>query len=346
MQLNPNLADMKKVLLITKRILLAFTLFVFFSSSLKAQNTDFKIIKTVPIKGDERGWDYLAIDSIHHRLFISRTTHVLVMNLADDSLIGEIPNTLGVHGIAFAYDLNRGFTSNGHANSVTVFDLNSLKVTDTIPVTGADPDCIAYDPFSHRVFTFNGDSGTATVIDARQLKVIGTIHLGGGPEFAVADGEGHIYNNLEDKSEIIKINTTTLQIEARWQTAPGKNPSGLSYDAVNKRLFSGCRDTTLVVMNAENGKIITTLRIGQHIDATAFDPAKKLVFSSNGDGTLTVIQQTDADHYSVLQNAITQKGARTCALDPETHKIYLVTADYTSGRNTVPGTFRLLIVGR
>jgi YVTN family beta-propeller protein len=339
---------MIKIIHLPKTIFLVLVLFSFLISETKAQTTssDFKIQKIIPIKGTERGWDYLAVDSVHHRLFISRSTHVLVVNLDNDSLMGEIPKTLGVHGIAFAYDLNRGFTSNGHANSVSVFDLSSLKVIDTIAVTGADPDCIAYDPFSHRVFTFNGDSGSSTVIDAKELKVIGTIHLGGSPEFAVADGEGNIFNNLEDKSEIIKINTSTLKIEARWPLAPGESPSGLSYDKINKRLFSGCHDTTLVVMNAENGKIISTIRIGHGVDATTYDASRKLVYSSNGDGTLTVIQQTDADHYSVLQNVVTQKGARTCALDVKTHTICLVTADYSTGRNTVPGTFRLLILGK
>ena len=288
--------------------------------------------------GGEGFWDYLTYDPASKLLFISRDNRVMVldpdkisMEDSKDHEMGtmtEITGTDGVHGIALAHDLGKGFTSNGRENSVTVFDLKGLKETNKIKIEGQNPDAILYDPASKRVFTFNGRSKDATVIDATKDTVIATIPLDGKPEFAAADGKGMVYVNIEDKSELTKIDARNAKVVTSWPLAPCESPSGLSIDTKTRRLFSGCHNKLLAVVNADTGKVVTTLPIGEGVDATAFDPGTKLVFTSNGrDGTLTVIQEESADKFSVVQNAETQKNARTMAVNPINHEVYLVTAE-------------------
>ncbi|HEY0407993.1 MAG TPA: hypothetical protein VGC89_19815 [Pyrinomonadaceae bacterium] len=313
------------------------------------------MIKKVTLGGDG-GWDYLTIDSQERRLYISRSTHVMVVDADSGKIVGDIPNTNGVHGIALVPELRKGFTSNGRDSTVTIFDLKTLKVLSQVTV-GKNPDAIIYDPSSKRVFTFNGASNDATAIDANSGVVAGTIPLNGRPEFAVTDASGHIYVNLEDKSEVVKFDAHKLAIEARWPLAPGEEPTGLALDRKHARLFAACANKQLAVLNADNGHLITTLPIGSGVDAASFDPDTNTVFSSNGDGTLTVIHEDAPDKYRVMDNVLTQKGARTLTLDAKTHQIFLVSADFgpppapTPERprprpSIVPGSFALLVVGK
>jgi YVTN family beta-propeller protein len=306
------------------------------------------------VLGGDGGWDYLYCDSAARRIYISRSTHVMVVDADSYAVVGDIPNTLGVHGIAVAPDLNKGFISNGRDNSVTIFDLKALKETDRVAV-GKNPDAIMYDPASKRVFTFNGASQDTTAIDANTGKVAGTIALGGKPEFAVSDEKGHVYVNIEDKSEVAQLDPNKLAVEARWSLAPGEEPSGLAIDRKHHRLFSVCSDKLMVVLNADNGHVVTTLPIGSGTDAAAFDPETGFAFSSNGEGTLTVVHEDSPDKYSVVENVATQRGARTMTLDQKTHRVFSVTAEFgptpapTAERPRprppmVPGTFTLLVL--
>jgi DNA-binding beta-propeller fold protein YncE len=279
------------------------------------------------ILGGEGGWDYLTFDSHRRRVFISRGTHTLVVD-AMGKKVGDIPNTLGVHGIALAPELNRGFTSNGRSNSVTMFELNSLKTIREINAKGENPDAILYDSASRRVFTFNGRSHDASVINATTGEVIGNIPLDGKPEFAQADGAGHVFVNIEDKSELSEIDSNTLKVLNTWPLAPCEEPSGLAFDVAHKRLFAGCGNRMMAVVDADSGKVVTTIPIGDGVDANAFDPETGFVFASCGEGTLTVAHQDTPDKYTVVENVPTQKGARTMTLDPKTHAVYLVTAGF------------------
>jgi len=315
----------------------------------------YHLIKKVTL-GGEGFWDYLKVDPDGRRLYISRGTHVMVVDADTYAVVGDIPDTQGVHGIAIAADLGRGFTSNGRSNTVTIFDLKTLKVLGT-PATDEGPDAIVYDPASKRVFTFNGHGGSTTAIDAATGNVVGTIKLDGRPEFAVPDGKGHIYNNLEDKSLVVEIDTQALKVTQRWPLAPGDSPSGIAMDTQHRRLFSGCHNGMMVVMDADSGKVIATPAIGQGVDANGFDPGTGLAFSSNGDGTLTVVHEDLPDKFTVVDNVQTQRGARTMALDEKTHNVFLVTAEFEPlpagtppserRRPTMkPGTFTLLVVGQ
>ena len=306
--------------------------------------------------GGEGGWDYLTFDAKDGRLFISRSTHVMVVDAEKGSVVGDIPDTQGVHGIALVEDLNKGYTSNGRSSTVTVFDLKTLKVLKQIPV-GKNPDAIIYDPASKRVFTMNGASNDTTAIDAKTDTVAGTIPLEGRPEFAVSDERGHVFVNLEDKSTVVEFDPSKLSVLARWPIAPGEEPSGLAIDRKHSRLFSTGANKTLVILDASTGKVVTTLPIGSGVDAAGFDPETGLAFSSNGDGTLTVIHEDSPDKFTVVENVTTQRGARTLALDTKTHRVYLVTAEFgpppapTPDRphprpSIVPGSFTLLVVGR
>lgn len=312
----------------------------------------YRLVQTIKA-GGEGGWDYLTVDPAARRLYISRGTHVMVLNADTGASVGDIPNTNGVHGIAFAPKLGRGFTSNGRDNSVTIFDLKTLKAIGRVAV-GQRPDTIIFDPKTQRVFTFNGGSDDATAIDARSGKVAGTIALGGRPEFAVADGAGMIYDNIEDKSEIVALDARTLTVKARWPVAPAEGPSGIAMDTKHRRLFSVCDGGKMVVTDADTGKIVATPAIGNGPDAAGFDPQTGLAFSSNGqDGTLTVLHEDGPDAYSVVQTVTTQAGARTMALDTKTHRVFLVTAtpgpatpgDPPRRRSYVPGTFVVLVFG-
>jgi len=315
--------------------------------------TAYTLTNSVVLGGDG-GWDYLTYDSVNRHLFISRGTHVMVVDAAG-TIVGDIPGTGGVHGIAIAADLHEGFTSNGRDGSVTVFDLRTLKTIQTIPIAGKNPDCIVYDPASKRVFTFDGGSNDATAIDAVGLKVAGTIPLPGKPEFAVSNQNGVLFNNIEDKNEIVAIDAKTDQIINTWPIAPCDGPSGLSIDVAHARLFAVCSNKLMAVVDALTGKVLATPAIGAGPDASAFDPGTQLAFSSNGrDGTLTVIHEDSPYAFSVVQTATTKAGARTMALDPVTHTIYLVTANIVTGppapgetrptRTITPGTFALLVL--
>lgn len=307
--------------------------------------------------GGEGGWDYLTYDAEGKRLFISRATRVQVVDPEKGTLITEIPNTTGVHGIALAQDLNKGFTSNGRENTVTVFDLKTLKETAKIKLDGAEnPDAILYDAASKRVLTFNGRSKNSSVIDATNNTIAVTIPLDGKPEFAAADGTGMVYVNIEDKSEIQNIDARSGKVIATWPLAGCEEPSGLAMDQKHHRLFAGCGNKVMAIVNADNGKVITTVPIGQGVDANGFDPGTDLAFSSNGDGTLTVVHEDSPDKFTVADNAQTQRGARTMALNPHNHEVYLVTADFdeqppaegqTRPRRTMkPGSFTLLVMAK
>jgi DNA-binding beta-propeller fold protein YncE len=318
-------------------------------------NAGYHVVKQIKL-GGEGSWDYLTFDAKARRLYISRSTHVMVVDADSGALVGDIPNTAGVHGIAIVSDLNKGFTSNGRDSTVTVFDLKTLKPLKQIPV-GKNPDAIIYDPASKRVFAFNGASQDATAIDPQSETVAGTIALEGRPEFAVADEAGHVFVNLEDKSTIAELDSRKLAVMARWPLSPGEEPSGLAFDRKHRRLFSVCSNKMMVVMDADNGKVLTTLPIGGGVDASGFDPETGLAFSSNGEGTLTVIHEDSPEKFSVVETVATQRGARTMALDSKTHRVFLVTAEFgpppapTPERprprpSIIPGTFQLLIVGK
>ncbi len=316
---------------------------------------EYKIIKTVKL-GGEGGWDCLTVDSQARRLYISRGTHVMVVNADTGEVVGDIPGTNGVHGIALVPALGKGFTSNGRDNTVSVFDLKTLHVSKQIPV-GKNPDIIIYDSESKLVFTGNGGSRDVTAIDPRSETVKGTIPLDGKPEFAVSD-ENHVYVNLEDKSMIARIDSRKLSVDARWPLAPGEEPSGLAIDEKHHRLFAACGNKLMVVVNSENGHVVANVPTGNGVDGAEFDSSGQIAFSPNGsDGTLTVIHEDAPDKFSVVQTLPTQRGARTMTLDPKTHKVFLITAEFgpppppTAERphprpSIVPGSFTLLIVGK
>src|SRR6266481_1977373 len=305
--------------------------------------------------GGDGGWDYLTYDPAGKRLFISRGTRVQVVDPEKGTVVAEIPNTPGVHGIALAQDLGKGFTSNGRENTITVFDLKTLKETARIKLDGGEnPDAILYDAASKRVFAFNGRSKNATVIDAASGNAVGNIALDGKPEFAAEDGKGLVFVNIEDKNEVQVIDARKATVLHSWPMAGCDEPSGLAMDQKHRRLFAGCGNKVMAVVNADDGKVITTIPIGQGVDANGFDPGTELAFSSNGDGTLTVVHEDSADKFTLLRNAETQRTARTMALDTKTHDVFLVAAEFeeqppaegqTRPRRTMkPGTFTLLVM--
>ena len=305
--------------------------------------------------GGEGGWDYLTFDPAGKRLFISRGTHVMVVDPYKGTVLGDIPNTPGVHGIALAQDLGQGFTSNGRENTVTVFDLKTLKETARIKIEAENPDAILYDAATKRVFTFNGRSKNATAIDAVKDTVIGNIPLTGKPEFAAADGKGLVFVNIEDRSEIMAFDARTLNINAHWPIAPCTEPSGLAIDREHQLLFSGCDNELMAITNIATGRVMASLPIGKGVDATAYDPATLTAFSSNGEGTLTVVKGNVAGVFTVFETVPTQKSARTMALDERTHKIYTVAAEFGAAPAAtadtprprppmVPGSFVILVL--
>jgi YVTN family beta-propeller protein len=275
--------------------------------------------------GGDGGWDYLTFDGAGHRLFVTRGDRVVVVDVETGKQVGEIPKTDGVHGVALAPEFGKGFASNGHSNSVTPFDLKTLAPAAEIKV-GDKPDAIIYDPTTKHVLSFNGHSNNASVIDPATSTVVATIALGGAPEFAVADGSGQVFVNLEDKNEVVAIDSKTNTVKAHWSIAPCDAPTGIAMDTESRRVFSACANKILVVSDADKSKVVTTVPIGAGVDAASFDPKQKLIFSSNGDGTLTVIHEVNPSTFVVVENAKTEPGARTQALDPATHTIYLATA--------------------
>jgi len=332
----------------TSLFIIALLLILMQNLIAQTKSNEYKVIKTIPVEGTG-SWDYLTVDSPSQRLFISHGTCVDVLDLKTDKVIGQIPNTTGVHGIACVPALNKGFISAGKLDSVIVFDLKSLKVIDKIS-TGKNPDAILYDSFSNRIFTFNGKSNSVTAIDAKTDAVIGTMPVSGKPEEAVSNGKGIIYCNIEDKSTIVKFDPKTLKIEAEWPLDPNKEPSGLAFDTKANRLFSACSDSKqIVVMDATNGKIIATLPMGDRCDGIIYSSKDHNAISSNGEGTLTVVHQDGPDAYKVIQTVPTKKSAKTIAYDETTGKIYLSCADVTveNGKKIIaPGSFKILVVSK
>ncbi len=327
--------------------------FLLFATSIAAGAAASYHLANSYLLGGDGGWDYLTYDSAAKRLFVSRSTHVMVVDPLKGVVTGDIPDTPGVHGIAIAQDLGKGFTSNGTDGTVTVFDLSSLAKLATVQTGAKNPDGIAYDPASKRVFTFNGGSNDATVIDATKNAVVATIPLGGRPEFPAVDGRGMVYDNIESTSEIVAIDARSAKIVSRFPLGTCEGPSGLSMDAPHRRLFTACTGQ-MGVIDADSGKVIATIPTGAGTDATRYDEATGMAFASNGrDATLTVVHEDDPDHFRLVQNAATAPGARTMALDSQSGNVYLVTATLvenpsaTSNRNRyrpVPGTFRLITI--
>jgi YVTN family beta-propeller protein len=321
--------------------------------SLQGNAQHYKVSGRIPL-GGEGGWDYLFADSANGQLYVSHGTQVEVVDLASEKPVAKITGMKRIHGIAVANDLNRGYISDGGDDVVLIFDLKSNAVLQKVPA-GKNPDGILYDPYSRRVFAFNGRSNDVTAIDAASGKVAGTIALDGKPEFPVSDGKGNVYANIEDKSEIVQLDPQTLKVKKTWPLSPCEEPSGLAIDLEARRLFSVCSNNKMAVVNADSGQVIATVAIGDGPDAAAYDPGSKLVFSSNGSGTLTVVGQSSPDKYSVLENVPTERSARTMTLDTRTHKIYLsaaqlgatpeATADNPHPRpKIVPDSFHILVV--
>jgi YVTN family beta-propeller protein len=286
----------------------------------------YRVVKKIAV-GGEGGWDYITFDARSHRLFASHGTKVEVISTDSDKVIGDIPKTEGVHGIAVANEFGRCFISNGRASTVSIVDLQTLKLLDTVSV-GKNPDAILYDPFSRCVFVFNGRSNDATILDAKKGTVVTTLPLGGKPEFSVTDGKGHVFVNIEDKSEIVAIDSKEMKILSRWPIKPGEEPSGLAIDVKNNRLFSVCSNKLMVVLNAENGAVLASVPIGDRTDGCAFDGQTGLAFSANGEGTMTVVREESPAKFSVLETVQTQIGGRTITVDPATHTLYIPTAEF------------------
>jgi YVTN family beta-propeller protein len=314
------------------------TLFCLFATAaMAAPPSGYHIIKKVTVPG-AGGWDYVTVDDIGRRVYIAHATQVEVLDADTDALVGTIPNTPGAHGVAVASEFGRGFISAGKSDSVIIFDLKSLNKLGEVKV-GKKPDAIIYDPATKHVFVMNGDSDNTTVINAADGKVVGTIDLGGGPEFAVADGKGNVYINLEEKAETVHIDSNGLKVLHHWPLAPGKTATALAFDPQTRRLFAGCRGGQLmVVLDADSGKVITTAPIGERVDAGAYDPETKLVFESTGDGKVAIFHQDSADKYTFLENFVTSPGSKTMGLDPKTHNLFVPA--------NLGGTFTILVLGQ
>jgi len=297
------------------------------AAAMAAAGPGYHAISTYKV-GGEGGWDYLTVDASARRLYISRGTHVIVLDTDSGKNAGDIPDTPGVHGIALAPELGKGFTSNGREGTVSIFDIKTLASSGSKVKVGDNPDAILYDPATKRVFTFNGRSQDSTAIDAASGKVLGTIKLDGKPEFAASDAKGEIFVNIEDKSELVAIDPNKLEIKAKWPLAPCTEPSGLAIDRKNRRLFVGCDNKMMAVVDADSGKVLATPAIGEGVDATAFDDETGLAFASCGEGVVTVVKEESPDKFSVAENVTTQPGARTMALDAKTHNVFTVTAKF------------------
>jgi YVTN family beta-propeller protein len=326
---------------------IGFAVLMISGSSLIAQS-NYKMANKIHVEG-EGGWDYLTVDEVNGRIFVSHATVAQAIDIKTGQLAGTIPDTKGIHGIAIANDLNKGFTSNGRDSSLTVFNLKTLELITRIKVTGQNPDAILYDSFSKRVFTGNGRSASFSVIDAVNNKEISVIPLDGKPEAIVTDGKGKIFVNIEDESLIDVIDANELKVINHWPISPGEEPSGLALDNQSHMLFSVCSNKLMVVIDALTGKVIMTLPIGEGCDGAAFDPMYKRAYSSNGDGTMTVVQEGTGNSFKVLETVTTQPGARTITLDKTSHHIYMTTAEYESAPSEgnrrpliKPGSFVIL----
>jgi DNA-binding beta-propeller fold protein YncE len=319
-----------------------------------AQTTGIHLVKKTVI-GGEGGWDYLTVDGKNRRLYVSHSTQVEVLDADTHKPVGVIPNTKGIHGIAVIPSLGLGITTNGKTNTATFFELTTLKAVQEIP-TGNKPDALLYDKFSNRIFIFNNDGASVTVIDPVEKKVVGTLDLGGAPEAGVSDENGLIYVNLEDKNEVLVFEAKTLTIKNRWTLAPGEEPTGLALDKKNHRLFSVCHNEFMIILDSDNGTLISKLPIGKRVDGVVFDPSYKLAMCSNGEGTITVIREVTSADFKVVETIKTMPGAKTIALDSKTHHLFLSTAEYGAApkatqenpnpKPTVtPGTFMVLEFG-
>ncbi len=316
-----------------------------------AAQGSYHFLKAIPITG-EGGWDYLSVDPSAHRLYMSHNTEVVVVDLLNDTVVGRITNTLGVHGLAPAPELGRGFVSDGRENKASIVDLKTLATIAKVD-TGKKPDGMLYEPGRQEAYMFNGDGESATVIDAKSGKVVATIPLGGKPEFAAADSEaGRVYDNLEDKNEVVAIDTTAHKVVNRWPIAPGEEGSGMAIDVAHHRLFIGCGGSkTMLMMDSTDGKVITSVPIGDGVDACAFDPGTQLAFSSCRDGTTTIAHEAAPDKLTVVQTLTTERSARTMTLDPTTHRIYLPSAKFgppVQGQRRppmIPGSLKILVYG-
>jgi DNA-binding beta-propeller fold protein YncE len=329
------------------------------SATAKAQDPIARYGKVRKIAiGGEGGWDFLEVDAANRKLYVARATRVIVVDLDTEKVVGEIADTPGVHGIAFVPDLNRGFTSNGSDSTVTVFDLKTLKTLGKVKANGR-PDIITFEPVTRRILSFNHGTNDITAIDPAEMKVVGTLAAGGVPELAVSDEKGHVFCNLEDTSEIIEFDAKTMKLIKKFSLAPGETPTGLAFDPKQRKLFSTCGNQKLVVADADSGKVVQTLEIGTGPDGCIFDADQKLIFSSNGgDGTLTIIREKSPGQYEVATNVRTQVSAKTIAMDPKTHRLYLsaATRAATPAKAAAPakkaarpgfepGSFVVLVVG-
>jgi len=314
----------------------------------------YRLLKEIPVGGDG-GWDYLSVDAGARRLYVSHGATVVVIDIDKNTVVGEIPDTPGIHGVAIAPDLKRGFTSNGKENKAGMVDLETLKTLSKID-TGANPDGMLYESGQHEVYMFNGRGASATVIDAKAGKVVATIPLGGKPEFGAADSAaGRVYNNLEDKNEVVAIDTKSHEVVNRWPIAPGEGASGMAIDTAHHRLFLGCGNKLMAMLDSTSGKVVATVPIGQGVDANAFDPGTQLAFASCGDGTVTIAHEDSPDKLTVVQTLTTEPRARTMTVDPQTHRIYLASAKYLAAApavagqrqrpQMVPGSFKILVYG-
>jgi len=304
--------------------------------------------------GGDGGWDYLALDTVGHRLFIAHQDRITVVDPDSGKVLGEIPGLNRAHGVAFAYEAGHGFATSGADSTVTMFDLKSLRVLGHTMVA-PDDDAVLYDPATKRIFTFNGDAHSASVIDAVSGRRVGDIDLGAGPEFGVAAGDGKLFVNLEDKGAVAEIDAAALRVKRQWSLAPCESPTGLAIDRAHHLLFSGCRNKVMAISDATTGALVTTVPIGQGVDACRFDPATQLAFASNGDGTLTVVREETPAKFTVVANIATKRGARTMELDLKTHRVFTATADFgplpaataehpRPRPSVVPGTFTLLVL--
>ena len=323
------------------------TLLTLSPSPARAAEANYQLLKTIPVGGDG-GWDYLSVDSAGRRLYVSHGTKAVVIDLDKETVVGDITNTPGIHGIAVAPKLNRAFTSNGRENKVSIVDLKTLETTSRVD-TGENPDAIFFEPLREEIYTFNGRSKDSTVIDAKTGKVVATIPLGGKPEFAQADG-ARIFVNIEDKNEVVAIDTAKHEVVAHWPIAPGEGASGMAIDVKSHRLFLGA-DKLMVMLDYTTGKVVGSVPIGEGVDANSFDPATQLAFASCRDGTVTIAHEDAPDKLTVVQTLKTARGSRTMTIDPTTHKIYLAAVDYEKGSEgerrpkAVAGSFKVLVFG-
>jgi DNA-binding beta-propeller fold protein YncE len=338
-----NYIKMKKISVLTAMLFLTFI-------SANAQN-GFHILKTFHIQSGG-GWDYLAIGPGNNRLYVSHGTQVNILNQETGDSVGVIPNTTGVHGIAFDIFQGKGFTSNGRLNNVTVFDLKTNAIITQVPA-GTNPDAILYEPFTKMIITCNGRGKNLSIIDPVNNKLIDSVDVGGKPETAVSNGAGKLYVNIEDKNEIVLVDLKTLKAEAHWPLAPAEEPTGLAYDKTTQRLFAGCGNKLLAIVDATNGKLIQTLPIGDGCDGVGFDGSSKNIFTSTGEGTMSVYHEKTADTFELLTTVTTKRGARTIAVDNKTHLVYLPTADFEAADpnqktrpKMIPGTFQVLVIGQ